>query len=375
MRSLILFMLVAFAGPARADSDAAAAFAAGTAAYNKGDYATAVVAFEAAFRLDARAELAFTLAQAHRNQYFIDHDITHLQRALGLYRHYLAEAPDGRRAAHARLHLESIEAILATLPPPPETAPAKVQPTQLLVTADAPAARAAIDGGPLAPVPLVVEVPAGEHHVRFAAKGYDDVELDALAVAERLVVVPAALHAQPAVLTIRTERDAQILIDGRASELVARLAPGTHSITVLARGRQAATRDVDLGAGVNEIVSVPLVLTPRRRAARWTFYAAAGLGGAALISGGIAWLDQRDALTLPEPPARTTTDIVDYNDAVARRDTWRAVSGALAIAGGVTAITGCVLWYFDMPRPPEHAPLIGPTISPESVGAVVGGRF
>jgi tetratricopeptide (TPR) repeat protein len=374
---MVVVIVVAIAAPARADSPAAAAFAAGTAAYNKGDYTTAIVAYEAAFRLDARAELAFTLAQAHRNQYFIDHDVTHLQRALGLYRHYLAEAPDGRRAAHARLHLETVEAILATLPPAPaEATPTKPQPTQLLVTADAPGARAAIDGGALAAVPLVADVTAGAHRVRFEAKGYDPVELDALAVAERLVVVPAALHAQPATLIINTQHGAEIVIDGHAAEPAAKLAPGMHRITVLVRGRQPETREVELGPGGNEVVTVALLPTARRRAARWTLYAAGGLGGAALVSGGFAWLAQHDALAIPPPgPQRAPDDITAYNDAVARRDALRSVSLGLAITGGAVALTGAALWYFDMPRPPEQAPTLAPVIGPESVGAAVVGRF
>src|SRR5688572_21806517 len=106
MNRLLVCVVLLCGGRAVADSSVASAFSAGLVAYGKGDFATAIVAFEAAFRIDASAEVAFTLAQSHRNQYFVDKDVTHLHRALGLYRHYLAEAPKGRRAPHARLHLD-----------------------------------------------------------------------------------------------------------------------------------------------------------------------------------------------------------------------------------------------------------------------------
>src|SRR5436305_1502852 len=133
------FCLVALLAAAPVAAQPAEAFSAGTRAYGSGDYATAIAAFEEAFRGDPKPEVAFTLAQAHRNQYFVDHDVTHLQRALGLYRHYLLEAPTGRRAAHARLHLETIQAILDSLPAQPAAAAAP-PPTQLLVTGDVPGA-------------------------------------------------------------------------------------------------------------------------------------------------------------------------------------------------------------------------------------------
>jgi tetratricopeptide (TPR) repeat protein len=372
MKALAVVLCCALASNALADSSAAAAFSAGMTAYDKGDYTTAIAAFEATFRLDPRAEVAFTLAQAHRNQYFADKDITHLHRALGLYRHYLVESPNGRRVTHARLHLETIEAILASLPPAAPS-PETPQPTQLLVTADAPGARASVDGAPAAAVPLVLDVGAGAHRVHLEAPGYEPLDLDALAVAERLVVVPATLRARAAQLVVRTAEHAQITVDGRPVDATSQQPPGVHRIAIVARGRQPVVRDVEVGAGATEMIDVPLASTPRRRAARWTFYGATALGGATLATAGLAWLAQRDAVSIHDALG-SAADIDAYNAAVDRRDTWRTVSIGLATTAGVAAIAGAALWYFDVPRP-ERAPAIAPVVGPESVGAAVVGRF
>jgi tetratricopeptide (TPR) repeat protein len=369
-----LVIVLCTTSSASADPAAATAYAAGTTAYHRGDYATAIAAYEAAFRSDARAEVAFTLAQAHRNQYFIDKDVTHLHRALGLYRHYLSEAPNGRRASHARLHLETIEAILASTPQPATPVADKPLPTQLLVTADAPGARAAIDGAATASIPLVIDVGAGTHRVHVEAPGYDALELDALAVAERLVVVPASLRARPAQLVVRTSDHARITVDGRSVQATSQLAAGRHRVAIVARGKQPAVRDVELAAGATETIDVALASTTRRRVARWTLYGAAGLGGAALVAGGVTWFAQRDAESIYEH--RGSGDDIDaYANAVDRRDTWRALSIGFATTAGIAGLTGAALWYFDLPDAPERAPVVTPIVGPETVGAAVAGRF
>jgi tetratricopeptide (TPR) repeat protein len=370
MRAALVLVIALAAFDVHADSSPAAAFNAGVVAYDAGDYTTAIAAFEGAFRVDPKPEVAFTLAQAHRNQYFIDRDVTHLQRALGLYRHYLTEAPRGRRAAHARMHLETIEQILATLPAPPPASPAvAAPPTQLLVTANVPGARASIDQGPMASAPHVADVTAGSHHVRVEADGHSSVEVEALAVDERLVVVPVTLPASPAHLVVRAREDAEIQVDQHPSSARSEQPAGTHTITVRARGHEPVVRTVELVAGKEQYVDIDLVPTTRRRAAIATLYGSAGLGGVSAITAGLAYLAQRDALAL-EDTLRDPSDIDAHNAALDRRDRWRGVALGFAVAAGAAAVTGGALYWFDM-RTAEPSPKLVPLVGPESVGAAM----
>ncbi|MCW5806504.1 MAG: PEGA domain-containing protein, partial [Deltaproteobacteria bacterium] len=216
MRWAAIALLACASTVARAqtsDETPAEVFRAGTAAYKAGNLTAAIAAFEEVYRRDPRPETAFTLAQAHRNQFFVDHDAMHLRRAFALYRQYLDEAPAGPRARHARLHAETLQVLLETLPVAID-APRPDARTQLLVTADAPGATASIDGDAPERLPRLVEVEPGDHRVRIAAPGHDPIDTRALAVAERLVVVPASPVPWPARLAIRTRRDARVEIDG-----------------------------------------------------------------------------------------------------------------------------------------------------------------
>ncbi len=366
--AITIALLLGVTGVARAQP--AATFKAGVAAYQSGDYATAIVAFEEAFRLDPLPETAFTLAQAHRNQYFVDGEPRHLQRALGLYSHYLAESPTGRRAVHARLHLESITAILASLP---ERAPAPTKPpsTQLLITAEVPGARASVDGDPAQRVPRLAEVTPGAHTVRVEADHHDATSIEALAIAERLVLVPANLRARPARLEVRTTKEAHVEIDGRATTRDELLPAGEHVLTLRARGRVSVVRVVELAAGDARVVDITLVPTRRRRVARGILIGGAALAATSLLAGTTAWFAQRDAVDRMPPRG---TDIAAYNAAVDRRDRWRAVavgSGSLAAAA---TLGGLALYWFDMPARAER-PRVVPQLGPESIGAGVVTRF
>jgi tetratricopeptide (TPR) repeat protein len=370
VKLLVTLAIVLAAVPARAQPAARAAFSAGRAAYSAGDYTTAIAAFEEAFRVDPRPEVAFSLAQAHRNQYYDDHDVTHLHRALGLYIHYLTEAPTGPRVTHARMHKETIETILASMPTAAANPIPVAPPTQLLVTAEAPGARASIDGDPAAPVPRLAEVTPGRHQVRISADGHDDSAVAALAVEQRLVVVPALLRPRAARLTVRAA-GARIEVDGTSLPGTRVLAPGSHRITVTARGRRPEALAIELAAGAERELDVALVPTTQRRAARLTLFGSAALAGTAVLAGGLAWRAQREATAIPAPPDRRLGDLSSYRDAVARRDTWRGVSVGLGITAGAAALTGLALWYFDLSTAPETASSIAPAIGPESVGVAV----
>src|SRR3954454_18903721 len=72
-------------------------FKAGATAYAAGDYLAAIQALDAAYQLEPLPAIAFSLGQAHRRQYFVDHDPEHLDRSIALFRQYVELAPSGSR--------------------------------------------------------------------------------------------------------------------------------------------------------------------------------------------------------------------------------------------------------------------------------------
>src|SRR5687767_7689921 len=72
-------------------------FDAGRQAYEATDYLTAARAFAQAQELAPRPAIIFSMAQAYRQQYFLDRDLGHLRRAISLYDQYLQEVEKGGR--------------------------------------------------------------------------------------------------------------------------------------------------------------------------------------------------------------------------------------------------------------------------------------
>ena len=83
--TLFVLLLLSVASPTVARGGGATLearqyFDAGAAAYAAGDYQAAIQAFDAAYALKPLPEIAFSLAQAERRQYFASHDAAHLDR-------------------------------------------------------------------------------------------------------------------------------------------------------------------------------------------------------------------------------------------------------------------------------------------------------
>ena len=95
---------------------AKASFKAGANAYAAGDYLAAIQALEDAYEISPLPAIAFSLAQAERKQYFVDEQRGHLERALQLFRRYLAEETRGARREDARVAITQLEPLLDTKP-------------------------------------------------------------------------------------------------------------------------------------------------------------------------------------------------------------------------------------------------------------------
>ena len=84
-------------------------FKAGAAAYAAGEYLAAIQALDAAYTLTPLPAIAFSLAQAERKQYFVEHQREHLERAILLFRRYVEQVPSGGRRADALEALSQLE--------------------------------------------------------------------------------------------------------------------------------------------------------------------------------------------------------------------------------------------------------------------------
>lgn len=391
-RLLPALLLLALPQLARAEEStleqAKAAFEGGKTAYAAGRYDAAIAAFTEAQRLAPRPAIVFSLAQAHRLQYFVDKRPPRLLQAVELYRRYLAEEPRGPRREDAVGHLAALEPLLARVQTEVSRAAmveeAKVE-TQLMVSTNVSGAVASIDGATPLEVPVLQSVTPGPHKVRISAPGYFDRELERIAVEGRLVVIDADLEEIPARLSFEVPAGAEVSIGGRPLGSApfggpVPLAAGRYFVSVTKSGAYPAATELELTRGEDARVAVQLETTTQRVIA----YAALGTAGGLLVAGGAAaaaaLVAQGEATDIRAKLDRgqnlTLGDVAAYDAAVERRDRLRGASIGLLAGCGAVALTGALLYAFDHRRP-ESGPSfqISPVGGPGAAGAALSGRF
>jgi len=355
-------------------------FRAGNEAYRSGQYAVAARAFEEAYALAPVPAIAFTLAQAQRRQYFVDHRRDRAERALALYRIYLAAVPAGGRRAHAVTHIAALEVALARDDAAAAPPPAIPSSTQIMVISATPGASARIDGGAPAPVPAAFEVAPGPHEVSLAAPGHVPRRGRWLAVEARLVVAQVDLEPAPGRLVVASPRDAAVFVDGRKIEGDRiELAPGPHDVAVARAGYRLYRRSVVVAAGREARVPVELELTTRRRVSFHLFESAGGLLAASLVTTGLALSaeDQARALDAASRERNLTPgELAAFDAALHRRDRWRTGSLVLGAAAVAAAVAGGLLRANDRPTV-ELSPgtSVAPFAGARSMGLAVRGQF
>lgn len=176
-QALIVFLCgIAWASPAGAQ-EARELFRQGEAAYQTGDYETAVSSWERAYELDARPALQYNLAQAYER-------LGRLDMAVTAYRVYVDNTPgDDPRAQNARARLASLEQ--------------RVGNTSLSLTGGPEGAAIFIDGrdrGRL-PHPDPFRVEPGSHRVVIRHPGFTDFVSTVAVSAGQTLEVPVELVA------------------------------------------------------------------------------------------------------------------------------------------------------------------------------------
>jgi hypothetical protein len=345
-------------------------FNAGARAYDAGDFATAIEAFEAAEKLAPRPAILFSIAQAHRRQYFLDGKSEHLRVAIQDYRGYIDATPPGQgRRADAAQALTDLVPIADKLAPDVGAKPAEAKHTKINVSSPQPGAQISCDNGkPTAPgVPLTLEVRPGDHACKVTASGFFDVTPDVTAVEGEFVPVEVTLTEQPARLIVTNANGAEISIDGRTAGIASAagisLPAGVHLVAIGRNGHNAYVQEVEFLRGEEKKINVDLPSSGQRKMARGALI----VGGAGIVAGGvftvIALVEEGRAKSVLEKSGTqnlTDPDLATYDSARTARTTWTDAAIVGFGAGAAIAATGLVLYFFDTPN------LTNPTVPPDA---------
>jgi hypothetical protein len=375
-------------------------FRAGEQAYHAGQYEMAAQAFEASYRLLPAPQIAYSMAQAYRLQYFVDKDPRVLARAVELFRLYLDKVPRGGRREVAITLLAELEPLLARtgegVPGEPGPGPASgpdgpsSRLAEIMVTSPVDGAEGSI-ADTEGPLPLKVEVEPGRYQATVTAPGYASGSKTVDVVAGRFFVVEVPLQPIPARVAVKATPGATVLIDGGAGgetplSRPVEVAAGSHVLSVRKRGYRLWSESIEVDRGDVVAFDVDLRRTTRRKMS----YAVMGFGGVVFggaVLTGLQALDQdRKARALEskyDQDGLTSRELERYEDHRRKRDTAAVITYALLGAATITAAGGVALYWFDMPavervrteQPEPTRPGITPMLAPDGVGMSVTGRF
>lgn len=406
--SKLVWVLAALLVARIADADDRAAaeryFRAGATAYAAQRFAVAAADFDEAFQNLALPEIAFSAAQAYRRLYRVDPEPRFVHRAIELYRAYLAKVTAGGRVGDAADNLAEMEHELDKLAAAgKDTARSRpearaVERTRLGVgvtiadqptgdatgmheVADAAGAQisglaATLDGRPLEPFALVA-VSAGEHTIAVAADGYVTAQKTTRSVAGQAQLIEIELRPRPARVTVTTERDARIAVDGRTVAIAPtaplELAAGKHLVTIVRRGREPFGRELVVGRGQAIALTAALEPTARRRAVPYVLGGAGVLALGALTTGVLAVVhdgragDLHVQLVLGDRPP---SDGDRYDREVTARD--HDVTATWLLGGAALAAGAAGLWALWFDTPSAEGVRLSPAFSPVHGAAGVG---
>ena len=381
-------------------------FRAGATAYAAGDYQAAIQALDAAYQLTPLPAIAFSLAQAHRRQYFVDHAREHLDRSIALFRQYIELAPTGSRRADALDALSQLEPLAVAQPKvqtPGASNPEAVRKTRVLITTDAPGAELVLDGAPPTSSPLIREVEPGKHRVQVAAPGFFPTQRELIAIPGELTLTPILLREKPSTLGIWTSSEADIYIDGAyvspgGEGVKVQLSSGKHRLAVGQKGHVVALREVTLQRGKTQNVRVTLEQTPQRISSQVLFMAGGAALGASLVFSALAIQSEGKAEAFLGAVAHdnvTPAALTSYHTSIDARDRYRLATGVSLAASAGFFITGLFLHELDQPDPqllyrvaprpgtePPSAPAapkahvqLAPLFLGNGFGAMLGGSF
>jgi hypothetical protein len=338
-------------------------FEGGAAMYDKAHYVEAAQAFEAAYRLSPRPGVLFSIAQAHKKQFFFAKSPADLAAALKAYREYVEKNPTGSRRGEAVASIAELEPFASRIDMSQvAAAPAKVE-TRILVQSSAPGVVATVDGAASGDDTLHWTVKPGKHLVKASAPGYLPQEREVNVRDGDYESVLFDLKELPAHLTVAAPGGATVAIDGRPAGTTPLLRPldieqGTHLVTVTRNGYKAYSEEIEFAHGEDKHLAVELHGTAQRVVA----YVTLGAGAAAAIAGGVffalALKSQSSAQTLDSQRTAGTLSpqgLADYNDDLTQRDDEKRIAAIGFGAAVALGAGGLLLYAFDQPTVGEPA--------------------
>ncbi len=393
-------MLPASASAQDNRAEAQKAFRAGQQAYQAGQYGVAARAFERAYKALPVPAIAFSTAQAHRKQYFVDKEPGRIKRALELYREYIAKVPKGGRRDDAVSNIAELEPQMARLKATmrkPIEMPKFTQATELMVSArGVKGAKASIDGK-AGDAPLMLRVKPGAHKVRVTAEGYFPVEQTATAVKGKFITVEVTLRPKPALVRVRAPGGTTVTVDGRPVGTTPMSRPlavsaGKHFIAFTKRGYRSWSREIVVKRGDEIEIAASMRRTTQRKIAYYVLGAATVMWlatGASALGAKQAGDDAKTLDTKRNSEGLTVGELNEYLDLKqTHEDRITQTYGLLGVAAAIS-VAGGLLYLFDNSRAevppsaltpgapqPERKPFtVAPMVDRHVTGLALSGRF
>ena len=343
-------------------------FAVGVSAFERRKFRVAIDAFEVSYRLAPKPAILFSIAQAYKRQYFGNEDghrEADLRQAVLYYRRYVKDEPDGRRVDEANAAIPDLEAVAARsgvdleAKPPVKDVPAPA--ARILAGTSAKNATIRVDGGAPVELPSRIEASPGSHKVVIEAQGFLPYERDIILEPGEPYPLDAHLVERPARVTLSTDDDVRVYVDGRIIATTPLLGPievppGAREFAFTRRGYDPVSVPVVLKSGEARRIRSAFFMSRQRVGSFVTF----GFAGASLAAGGVmtglALWRENQALAIAHKQANITPDEkVSYGQATADRGLFRGLAvGGFGI-GAALGATAAVLYAIDNPEPPRSA--------------------
>jgi hypothetical protein len=407
-----ILTLLLEASPARAQAgaleQAKTFFDAGAEAYEVGNFPAAIQAFESAYKLAPRPGIVFSMAQAHRRQYYIDKRPDHLRAAIKYYREYVGRVEQGGRRGEAAQALAELEPMAERIEktPEPSKPPSEATPaTRLMILSKVRGASISVDGARVVEMPLFAEVKPGKHTLHVSAEGYFPEDREVEALSGLVVTLDVPLREMPGRLALSGADGAQVTIDERSTGVLPLPKPldvtaGRHLVAVTKSGYKVFAEEIEIERGQSRSLSVKLEMTGQRIGSFVLFGASAAgfitCGVLGLLAGGQQRAAQEISDRATKQGGAPESDLGKYNNAVGARDDLRRYAGVAAATGAIVGATGFLFFMFDQPivnaarprgveKPKTPAPSApretqiemsaAPTFGPGLYGASLTGRF